>query len=321
MKRRDFLKTGAAAGAALAVGGVHAQESGSKNQALLARRPYGKKGDRLSVIGFGGIVVVGMNQDEANRIVAQSFERGVNYYDVAPTYGNGEAETKLGPALEPYRKECFLACKTAVRDRAGAEAEFNQSLERLKTDYFDLYQLHAITDVAKDVDAVFADDGVMDMLIEKKKAGQIHHLGFSAHSTAAALAAMNRYGFDSALFPINYGSYFKNGWGKDIIETAQDKGVVCLALKPLARAKWSQGDPKRGEYPKCWYEPIVDEGEASMALRWTLSQPVAAAIPPAEAKLYLAALDIAQGSLDISEEEMEKLRAASKDLDALFPVV
>ena len=71
----------------------------------------------------------------------------VNYFDVAPAYG--DAEEKLGPALEPYRKHVFLACKTKRRDWAGAEEELKRSLARLRTDYVDLYQLHHLTDVAK----------------------------------------------------------------------------------------------------------------------------------------------------------------------------
>lgn len=109
---------------------------------------------KLSIIGFGGIVVKDAEQQHANRVVAEAFEKGVNYFDVSPTYG--DAELKLGPALEPYRKKVFLACKTGQRRREGASEELNESLKRLRTDYFDLYQLHSITDVKNDVDAVFA---------------------------------------------------------------------------------------------------------------------------------------------------------------------
>jgi len=144
-----------------------------------------------------------------------SVERGVNYFDVAPSYGN--AQEKLGPALEPYRKNCFLACKTAKRQRAAAEAEFKRSFELLRTDWFDLYQLHSISDVAKDVDAVFVSGGVMDMLIDAKKSGRVRHLGFSAHSIEAAVAALDRYEFDSVLFPVNFATYYEGNFGPQIM--------------------------------------------------------------------------------------------------------
>jgi len=125
----------------------------SKNPARLRQRNYGQTGVKLSIIGFGGIVVMDAEQHHANRVVAEAFEKGVNYFDVSPTYG--DAELKLGPALEPYRKKVFLACKTGQRRREGAAKELKESLKRLRTDYLDLYQLHSITDVKNDVDAVF----------------------------------------------------------------------------------------------------------------------------------------------------------------------
>ncbi|MCC6733932.1 MAG: aldo/keto reductase, partial [Candidatus Omnitrophica bacterium] len=79
------------------------------------KREFGRTGEKISIIGFGGIVVTDQEQADANRYVAEAVERGINYFDVAPTYG--DAEIKLGPALEPYRKGVFLACKTTERTR------------------------------------------------------------------------------------------------------------------------------------------------------------------------------------------------------------
>ena len=110
----------------------------SSNAPILPRREYGKNRIPLSIIGLGGVVVMGVEQNHANRVVAEAVERGVNYFDVAPTYG--DAEVKYGPALEPYRKDIFLACKTTQRGREGAAAELKDSLSRLRTDYLDLYQ-------------------------------------------------------------------------------------------------------------------------------------------------------------------------------------
>ena len=180
MKRRDFLKGAAVSSAILASEGILGQgvaavnaESTSKpsNAARIPKREYGKTGIKLSIVGFGGIVVTHAEQADANRIVAEAIERGVNYFDVAPSYG--DAELKLGPALEPYRKNVFLACKSTGRNRAALEAEFNKSLEHMRTDHFDLYQLHALVDVKKDVDAVFAKGSAMDFLIAAKKEGRV----------------------------------------------------------------------------------------------------------------------------------------------------
>src|SRR4029078_9558208 len=115
----------------------------------------------------------------------------------------------------------------------GAEREMKESLKALQTDHFDLYQLHAIKDVKKDVDVAFGQDGAMAAILDAKKAGIIRHIVFSAHSTEAALAALERFDFDSALFPINYASWNIGGFGPEIMKKAQSKGVTCLALKGM----------------------------------------------------------------------------------------
>ena len=236
------------------------KEEKSANAPALPRRDYGTTGVRLSIIGFGGIVVMNAEQDHANRVVAEAVERGINYFDVAPGYGN--AEEKLGPALEPYRKNVFLACKTGQRTREGAEKELKQSLQRLRTDHFDLYQLHGIMDTKKDVDAAFGKGGAMEVFIEAKKSGQVRFLGFTTHNDECALAALERYPFDSVLFPVNYCTWFAGNYGHKTMQRAMDKGAARMAIKGLARQSWPEKDPQRETYKKCWYQPITDPAEA-----------------------------------------------------------
>jgi len=325
MKRREFIKKSTVAAGSITVskmlqGTSVADElqrsSYSTNPARLPQREYGKTGVKLSIIGFGGIVVKDAEQQHANHVVAEAIEKGVNYFDVAPTYG--DAELKLGPALEPYRKKVFLACKTVQRKREGAAAELKESLKRLRPDYFDLYQLHAITDVKKDVDTVFAKGGAMEVFIEARKQGQIRYLGFSAHSEEAALAAMERFDFDSILFPINFVTFYKGNFGPKVIAAAKSKGVARLALKSLAQQRWPQGDPSRKEYPKCWYQPLTEREEARLGLYFTLSQPVTAAIPPGEESLFRMAVDLAMNLKPISINDLEKVKQMTESLNPIF---
>ena len=325
MKRREFIKKSTVAASSITISGILQgtsvadelqRSSSSTNLARLPQREYGMTGVKLSIIGFGGIVVKDAEQQHANRVVAEAIEKGVNYFDVAPTYGN--AELKLGPALEPYRKKVFLACKTTQRKREGATAELKESLKRLRTDYFDLYQLHAITDVEKDVDTVFAKDGAMEVFIEAKKQGQIRYLGFSAHSEEAALAAMARFDFDSILFPINFATFYKGNFGHKVIATAKSKGVARLALKSLARQRWPKDDPSRKEYPKCWYQPLTEREEARLGLYFTLSQSVTATIPPGEESLFRLAVDLAMALKPISKDDLEKVKQMAKSLNPIF---
>lgn len=327
MERREFLKKSTIAAGSITAGGMLydtsksaadelKRNSDSKNRPKLPQREYGKTGVKLSIIGLGGIVVKDAEQQHANRIVAEAFEKGVNYFDVAPTYG--DAELKLGPALESYRKNVFLACKTTERYREGASKELKESFKRLRTDYFDLYQLHAITDVQKDVDTAFAKGGAMEVFIEAKKQGRIRYLGFSAHSEQAALAAMDRYDFDSVLFPINFTTYYKGSFGAKVIAAAESKGVARLALKAMARQQWPRDDPLRKEYAKCWYQPLTERREARLGLYFTLSQSVTAAIPPGEESLFRMALELAMDFKPISPQDLETVKQLAMSLNPIF---
>lgn len=279
----------------------------------MERRPYGDTGIELSIIGFGGIVVTGTQTAEAARLVGRAIDRGINYFDVAPSYG--DAEDCLGPALEPYRDEVFLACKTTCRDGEAATAELRASLGKMRTDRFDLYQLHAMT-TQEDFDAATAPGGALEALLAAREQGLIRHLGFSAHSAEVALALMEHYAFDSVLFPLNWNHYINADFGPQVVEKARQKGVARLALKGLAFGKLAEGAPKR--YAKCWYEPIDDPVLADLALRFTLSQPITAAIPPGDARLFEMAVDIAERFRPIEAAEIEQLRQRATQAEPMF---
>jgi aryl-alcohol dehydrogenase-like predicted oxidoreductase len=299
--------------AAAAAGGVLA--SCKAEAEGLPRREY-KDGVKLSVIGFGGIVVCGLEQAAADRIVAESFDRGVNYYDVAPSYFDGEAETKLGPALEPYRKRSFLACKTTERGAAGARRELERSLKRLRTDHFDLYQFHAVSSL-EDVDRILAPGGAAETFLEAREEGKVRYLGASLHSAEAAIALMDRFKLDSVLFPVNFVLFREGNFGPQILEHAKKKGVARLALKALAHHAWPEG-ADRSAWPKCWYKPIDDPALGERSVRFTLSEDVTAAIPPGEEKLFRMALEFGERFRPLDSKEREDLLATARGLVPIF---
>jgi predicted aldo/keto reductase-like oxidoreductase len=276
------------------------------------RRPLGKTGEELSILGLGGIVVSKLEQSEANRIVAEAVDRGVNYFDVAPSYGN--AQERLGPALEPYRKDAFLACKTGERTKEGSAKELEESLRQLRTDHVDLYQMHGLMK-PEDVETVLGPAGAIETLEAAKRDGKARFLGFSAHSEEAAVAALERYPFDSVLFPINFVCWLK-GWGPQIMEAAKKRGAGRLALKSVARTFWPEDGRK---YEKCWYEPYEDPQKAALAYRWTLSQEVTAAVAPGHDGLFPMMLDLAENFRPITPDEEKELRKMAEPLTPIFP--
>lgn len=280
----------------------------------LQTREYGTSGESLSIVGMGAIVVMDATAVKARERVAWAVDQGVNYFDVAPTYGN--AQERLGPALEPYRSNAFLACKSEQRSASGVEVALEESLRMLRTDHVDLYQLHAISTM-DDVERVFAPGGAMEAFVRAREAGKARFLGFSAHSQEAAIAAMDRFDFDSVLFPVNFAAWNISDFGPEILAEAERKGVARLALKAMAHGKWPEAGERR--YSKTWYEPLDVPRQVELALRWTLSQPITAALPPGEWDLFQMAVGIASDFRPMSADETAELMTYAPSEPTIFP--
>lgn len=319
MDRRKFLQGVAATGIA-APALAQAAETAVKNAGGLAKRPLARNGEMLSIIGFGGLVVNGVVPKDAANYVAESFERGVNYYDVAPAYGN--AQEILGPALKPYRDRVFLACKTKARDAKGAQEELENSLRLAQTDHFDLYQLHHLR-TKEDAEKAFAPGGAIETLVKAREQGKARLLGFSAHSEEAALIAMERFDFDTILFPINFAMWWKGEFGPKVIERAREKKMGILAIKAGAHQSW-KGNPNRAQHvwKKMWYEPIDDAATLALSLRFTLGLPtVTSSVPPGQWELFKKNLAVAEaGITPLTEAETGKLRELAMASSPIFPM-
>ncbi len=279
----------------------------------IEKRSLGKTGEKLSVIGFGGIVVKDATTQQASARVREAIDYGINYFDVAPSYGN--AEEMLGPALKPYRKDVFLACKTGERKKEGARKELEQSLKYMQTDHFDLYQLHAVTSL-EDVDTIFGKGGAMETFLEAREEGKVRFLGFSAHSVEAAMALMDRFDFDTILFPINFATWYAGNFGPQVMEKAREKEMGILALKAMAWRPWEEGEEKTNS--KTWYKPLAEKDAANQGLRFTLSHPVTAAIPPGDENLFTMALKLATDFKPMDKEEIRAIKEKGMKTNPLF---
>ncbi len=311
MDRRDFIKAVFATGLAATMK-IDTAEAETQISDFPKRR-LGNTSEMLSIIGMGGIVVMKTEQAEADRIVGKAVEKGINYFDVAPSYG--DAEERMGPALKPFRKNVFLACKTAKRNKTEAAKELHRSLKRLRTDHFDLYQLHALVTM-EELDQALGKGGAIELFQKAKEAGLTRYIGFSAHSVEVALAAMDRYPFDTILFPFNWACWFEGDFGPQVLKVANEKKMGVLALKAMAQTVWSEGEERF--CPKCWYKPSLDKEEAALGLRFTLSENVTAAIPPGDEKMFFTAVDIAANFKPITQEERDILRKRAAQIEPIF---
>ena len=276
-------------------------------------REYRNTGQQLSIVAFAGIVVKNESTKDSSRYVSWAIDQGINYFDVAPGYGN--AQNMLGPALEQYRNDIFLSCKSNKRDAISARTDLENSLELLRTDHFDLYQLHAMSTM-EELETVTGPGGALEVLVKARDEGLVKHLGFSAHSAEVAIELIKRFDFDSILFPVNFTTWFEAGFGSQIMEEAEKRGVARLALKGAALHALEDRNYRVRE--KCWYAPIEDRELMKLALRWTLSQPITAAIPPGDPELWQMAVKIAQEFTPITAEEEAILRNEAKGRAPLF---
>ena len=292
MDKREFIKRSMIGAIALGasskvLGNFKDVKYAPKKETI--KRKLGKTGFEVFPVVYGGIISMKDGQDASNNYVAWARDRGINYFDVAPTYG--DAQEKLGLSIKPFRKEIYLASKTTERLSKDAEKEFEESLRLLHTDYFDIYQLHSLTK-AEDVDKAFGPNGVMEMVQKEKERGRIRKVGFSAHSQTQALRAMSMYDFDTVMFPLNWLMDMRDGWGSGVANDAKRRGMGVISIKGLTHRRWIDGD-NRNQYPKSWCKPI-DVGNVDLAiaaLKYTFKVGADVIIPPGDFRNFAFCVD------------------------------
>jgi len=315
MNRRDFLRASALAVPALSIfpadlsSVVREQRPGQ-----MENRSLGRTGAMLSVIGFGGIIVRDVTAEEASAYVKMAIDAGVNHFDVAPSYGN--AEVMLGPALKPYRKNVFLSCKTQKRTKDEARRELEQSLKNLRTDHFDLYQLHAVTTMS-DVNTILGKGGALEAFLQAKSEGLIRFIGMSVHSEEAGMALMEAYDFDTIMYPLHISSWHAGTFGPQLLDMAHKKGMGIISLKSMAKGPWPQG-ADRSKYPKCWYEPYTSEEDIRTGLRFALSHPITDLMTSGQGELFKIALGLRDQLTPLSSGEVEAIKLKGAAMEPLF---
>jgi aryl-alcohol dehydrogenase-like predicted oxidoreductase len=283
----------------------------------MPKRVLGRTGLKVSIVGYPGLALKPPETAEQCRAsVHGAFERGLNYYDVAPAYAEGECEQRLGVALQGLdRSRYYLACKTKKRDKNGCLEEFERSLKRLKTDHFDVYQLHHLVR-PEEVKQALGPGGAMETILKAKEQGKVRFIGFSAHTTKAAVEAMQGFPFDTVMFPINYVEYFTRGFGKEVLELAKEKGAAVLAIKAM-----NAGAPKKGETlaHKWWYRSLENQDDINMAWRFTLSLPgVVMGFSPAWVDLAEKAVSAAHAYRPVTESDTHKLQEMAAGQGSIF---
>jgi len=283
-------------------------------------RRFGRTGHMSTVAIFGAFALSSFEADEqdlADDVMEIVIEAGVNHIDVAPSYGH--AEDRLGPWLAQERDRYFLGCKTMERTKAGAAAELRESLERLRVDHFDLYQLHAITNM-DELDAATGSGGALEAIREAQEAGLTRHIGITGHGVEAPtvfLEALERFDFDSVLFPINFILYANPEYrasANALLDVCREREVGTMIIKAVAKGPYGEKEPTHNT----WYEPFTDPELIQGGVNFALSQDVTGICTPGDAHLLPEVLRACENYLALGPSQQEALIATGANYEPLF---
>jgi aryl-alcohol dehydrogenase-like predicted oxidoreductase len=239
----------------------------------IEKRPFGRTGHMSSAVIFGAAALARVDQRTADGALELLLEHGVNHIDTAASYG--DAELHIGPWMDRYRKEFFLATKTGKRGYEEARSEIRRSLERLRTDHVDLLQLHALIH-PDEWEQALSPGGALDAAVEAREAGLVRFIGVTGHGWNVAAMhrrSLERFDFDSVLLPWSWHCAQHPTYARDFATTAElcrQRGVAIQTIKAIARGPWAAGVARN--HPT-WYQPLEEETDIAAAMRWVLAQP------------------------------------------------
>ena len=234
---------------------------------------FGRTGHRSTRIIFGAAALGSVSQEEADQTFEVLLNHGINHLDVAASYGDGEAEKRMGPWMAEHRKDFFLATKTGKRTHQEALDDLQGSLERLRVDSVDLVQLHNLTD-PDEWDQALSAGGALEALIEARKQGLTRFIGVTGHGYTAPqmhLNSLDRFAFDSVLLPYNYVMMQNGAYARSFEALRQrcaEKNTALQTIKSLARRPW-QGE----RVHSTWYQPLEEQEAIQTAVSWVLGDP------------------------------------------------
>jgi len=280
-------------------------------------RRFGRTGHESTVAIFGAAAFWQIPQVEADKMMERVIAAGVNHIDVAPSYG--EAEVRIGPWMERERKRFFLGCKTMERTKEGAAAELRRSLKRLRTDSFDLFQLHAVTKM-EELDQITAPGGALEAVIEAREQGLTRYIGITGHGADAPaiyLEALRRFDFDTVLFPLNFVQYANPTYrrnAEELLSQCAARDVGTMIIKSICERPW-------GDLPKTnttWYKPFADAEHIQLAVNFALSQDVTGLCTAGDTTVLPLVLDACARFTPMSKAEQEALIATANQYEPLF---
>jgi len=227
----------------------------------MRKRRLGRTGLMVSIVGFGGIPIIARPRAEAVKVVRRGYELGINYFDTARVYGDGEE--KIGDALKDVRDDVIIATKTHQRTREeAARTGIRHSLRNLQADRIDLVQLHGIDD-EKTLEKAISSDGSLSALKEARSKGVIDFIGITGHNPYVLSNAIKTGEFDTVLVTLNA---LDRKATENLIPLAKEMDVGVVIMKALGGCGGPLQFPQREA--RFQGKPELDWPNASEFINW-----------------------------------------------------
>ena len=301
---------------------------------MIDKKPFGRTGHLSTRTLFGAWALQAATRAEADQTLQVLLEYGVNHIDTAAGYGN--AESLIGPWMDRRRQDFFLATKTDERTREKAWDQLHLSLERLRTDRVDLWQLHHLVD-PEEWEMAMGPGGALEAAVEARERGLVRFIGVTGHGTTAAAMhrrSLERFDFDSVLLPYNYLMTKDPQYNADfesLMVLCQDRNVAVQTIKSIARG--AAGETRLAALmgasnssaqqlepiPNTWYPPLTAQEDIDQAVHWVLGHQAAFLNTAGDMRLLPRVLDAASRFHTPPPDEVMKEQVARLQMIPVFP--
>ena len=260
---------------------------------IVKEKIFGRTGLKIKTLGFGGIPIQRISEEESIQVVRRCYELGMNYFDTARAYS--VSEERIGKALEDVRDEVILATKSGKRTAEEVEKELETSLKNLRTDYIDVYQLHNVT-YQEQWDQVRGPGGAMEAMNKAKEEGKIRHISVTSHNPDLALDLVRSGLFETLMIPYNY---LTPKPAEKLLPLCQELNVGTIIMKPFGGGAFSN---------------------ANTALKYVFNNPDTDLVIPGVLSIDEVEenFDVWNGDLSLTSEELELIEYDKKELGSQF---
>ena len=310
LSRRNFLKVTGLTGVGAIIAPFDQPAKASEEEQTMPTRPFGKSGIRVPILSFGG----SLNTSMSPLLLRQAAKWGVTYWDTAHSYMGGKSEKGIGKYLTKFpedRKNIFLVTKSHAWTLAGMTKDLNDSLERMKTDFTDLFFVHSVRDISE------LDDDTRIWAEKAKAAGKIRLFGFSSHSNMASclLGASTLGWIDGIMMTYNY-RLMHNDRMKRAVDACAKAGIGLTAMKTQGGGQVKTNTETEFELAGRFIKKGYTDAQAKLKAVWENPNIASICSEMPNTTILMANVAAAINKTKLSARDMDLLRQYAQETHA-----